>query len=69
MNVISGVIRPDEGSVKVFGTDVVDLAPDFRAAFGLEVSRLLLGHTSAVTTEIYAEPDRAKAMAAMAAAG
>jgi integrase len=41
----------------------------FRAEFGLEVSRLLLGHTSAVTTEIYAEPDRAKAMAAMAAAG
>jgi ABC-type branched-subunit amino acid transport system ATPase component len=35
MNVISGVIRPQQGSVKVFGTDVVDLAPDFRAAFGL----------------------------------
>jgi ABC-type branched-subunit amino acid transport system ATPase component/ABC-type branched-subunit amino acid transport system permease subunit len=35
MNVISGVLRPDTGSVKVFGNEVVDLAPDFRAAFGL----------------------------------
>jgi ABC-type branched-subunit amino acid transport system ATPase component/ABC-type branched-subunit amino acid transport system permease subunit len=35
MNVISGVIRPERGSVSVFGTEVVDLAPDFRAAFGL----------------------------------
>jgi len=35
MNVISGVITPQQGSVKVFGNEVVDLAPDFRAAFGL----------------------------------
>ena len=35
MNVISGVIRPDEGSVRLFGKEVVDLAPDFRAPFGL----------------------------------
>ena len=35
MNVISGVLRPDRGSVKLFGNEVVDLAPDFRAAFGL----------------------------------
>ncbi|TML63377.1 MAG: branched-chain amino acid ABC transporter ATP-binding protein/permease, partial [Actinobacteria bacterium] len=35
MNVISGVLRPAGGSVTLFGTDVVDLAPDFRAAFGL----------------------------------
>ena len=38
MNVISGVIKPDEGSVKVFGREVVDLAPDFRAPFGLSRS-------------------------------
>jgi ABC-type branched-subunit amino acid transport system ATPase component/ABC-type branched-subunit amino acid transport system permease subunit len=38
MNVISGVIRPDEGSVRVFGHEVVDLAPDFRAPFGLSRS-------------------------------
>jgi ABC-type branched-subunit amino acid transport system ATPase component len=35
MNVISGVLRPDRGSVTLFGNEVVDLAPDFRAAFGL----------------------------------
>jgi ABC-type branched-subunit amino acid transport system ATPase component len=35
MNVVSGVIRPDRGSVTVSGTEVVDLPPDFRAAFGL----------------------------------
>jgi len=34
MNVISGVIRPDHGSVQIFGHEVVDLAPDFRAPFG-----------------------------------
>jgi ABC-type branched-subunit amino acid transport system ATPase component/ABC-type branched-subunit amino acid transport system permease subunit len=38
MNVISGVLRPQHGSVKVFGTEVVDLAPDFRTAFGLSRS-------------------------------
>ena len=35
MNVISGVLQPDRGSVKVFGEEVADLAPDFRAAFGV----------------------------------
>jgi ABC-type branched-subunit amino acid transport system ATPase component/ABC-type branched-subunit amino acid transport system permease subunit len=35
MNVISGVITPDAGSVRVFGQEVVDLAPDFRAAYGV----------------------------------
>jgi len=35
MNVVSGVLRPDSGSVKVFGREVIDLPPDFRAAFGL----------------------------------
>jgi ABC-type branched-subunit amino acid transport system ATPase component len=35
MNVISGVIRPERGSVTVFGNEVIDLPPDFRAAFGL----------------------------------
>lgn len=38
LNVISGVIRPQGGSVQVFGHEVVDLAPDFRAAFGLSRS-------------------------------
>src|SRR5207244_2300668 len=35
MNVISGLLRPDGGSVTLFGTEVVDLPADFRAAFGL----------------------------------
>jgi ABC-type branched-subunit amino acid transport system ATPase component/ABC-type branched-subunit amino acid transport system permease subunit len=35
MNVISGVITPEKGSVKAFGNEVVDLPADFRAAFGL----------------------------------
>ena len=38
MNVISGVQRPDAGSVLVFGNEVVDLPPDFRAAYGLSRS-------------------------------
>jgi ABC-type branched-subunit amino acid transport system ATPase component/ABC-type branched-subunit amino acid transport system permease subunit len=35
LNVISGVLRPDRGSVKVFDQEVADLAPDFRAAYGV----------------------------------
>jgi ABC-type branched-subunit amino acid transport system ATPase component len=34
MNVISGVITPDAGSVRLFGHEVVDLPPDLRAAYG-----------------------------------
>jgi ABC-type branched-subunit amino acid transport system ATPase component/branched-subunit amino acid ABC-type transport system permease component len=35
LNVISGVLQPDRGSVKVFDQEVADLAPDFRAAYGV----------------------------------
>ncbi|MBV9042426.1 MAG: ATP-binding cassette domain-containing protein [Acidimicrobiia bacterium] len=35
MNVISGDLRCDEGTVCVFGRDVTALAPEFRAHFGL----------------------------------
>ncbi len=35
INVVSGVIAPEAGSVRIFGNEVVDLAPDLRAAFGL----------------------------------
>jgi ABC-type branched-subunit amino acid transport system ATPase component len=38
MNVVSGLIRPQEGSVQVFGKEVIDLPPDFRTAFGLSRS-------------------------------
>ena len=35
MNVISGLIRPDTGSVRISGREVADLPPDFRAAYGV----------------------------------
>jgi ABC-type branched-subunit amino acid transport system ATPase component/ABC-type branched-subunit amino acid transport system permease subunit len=35
MNVISGTLDPDGGSVAVFGRDVTGLGPEFRAHFGL----------------------------------
>jgi ABC-type branched-subunit amino acid transport system ATPase component/ABC-type branched-subunit amino acid transport system permease subunit len=35
MNVISGLIIPDQGSVLLFGHQVIDLPPDFRASYGL----------------------------------
>ncbi len=35
MNVISGLLRPDAGSVKVFSEEVADLPADFRAAYGV----------------------------------
>lgn len=41
----------------------------FRELFGIEVARVLLGHASVATSEIYAEPSRAKAVEAMAEAG
>lgn len=37
----------------------------FRKEFGLEMARILLGHRSAVVTEIYAEVDRMKAQKAV----
>jgi ABC-type branched-subunit amino acid transport system ATPase component len=56
MNVISGVIRPAEGSVSLFGVEVVDLPPDIRAAFGLSRSfqdaTLFAGLTVVETLEV-----------------
>lgn len=36
-------------------------ATRIRAAYGIEAARIILGHASAVTSEIYAEIDREKA--------
>ncbi len=36
-----------------------------RKEFGVELARIILGHSTAFTTEIYAEVDRKKAMDAM----
>lgn len=44
-------------------------ATEFRAAFGIEVTRVLLGHSSVKTSEIYAEQDAAAARAAALKAG
>ena len=35
VNTISGMIRPERGSIRVFGHEVVDLPADLRAGFGL----------------------------------
>jgi ABC-type branched-subunit amino acid transport system ATPase component/ABC-type branched-subunit amino acid transport system permease subunit len=35
MNIISGVLRPDQGSVRLFGHEVARRPPDIRAHFGL----------------------------------
>jgi len=40
-----------------------------RKEFGLDVARVILGHSSPAVTESYAEVDRAKAIAAMARVG
>jgi integrase len=40
-----------------------------REQFGIEASRVILGHTSATMTEVYAEIDRSKATSIMAQVG
>ncbi len=37
-------------------------ATRIRAAYGIEIARIILGHSSAVTSEIYAEVDKEKIM-------
>jgi integrase len=44
-------------------------ATRFRKAFGLDVARVILGHSSAAVTEIYAEVDREKALRSMEQVG
>lgn len=44
-------------------------ATELRREFGIEVARVVLGHRSAATTEIYAEIDRTKASEAMSRIG
>jgi ABC-type branched-subunit amino acid transport system ATPase component/branched-subunit amino acid ABC-type transport system permease component len=56
MNVISGVLRPDNGSVRVDGRELADLAADFRAAYGLartfQDARLFAGLTVTETVQV-----------------
>jgi integrase len=44
-------------------------ATRIRAAYGIEMARVILGHSSAVTSEIYAEIDREKAKEVMSKIG
>ena len=44
-------------------------ATRLRREFGLDVARAVLGHSSPVVTEVYAELDEAKAAEAMARMG
>jgi integrase len=44
-------------------------ATRLRREYGLDVARVILGHSSPVVTEIYAEVDREKALKVMAEAG
>jgi site-specific recombinase XerD len=37
-------------------------ATNLRKEFGVELARIILGHATAFTTEIYAEADRMQAM-------
>ncbi|MBI1901755.1 MAG: site-specific integrase [Planctomycetia bacterium] len=44
-------------------------ATSLRREFGIEVARIILGHATAFTTEIYAEADREAARAAIGKVG
>jgi integrase len=44
-------------------------ATSLRKEFGVEVARIILGHATAFTTEIYAEADRLQAMEVIAKVG
>src|SRR5205085_1031995 len=56
INVISGVLRPDTGSVRIFGWEVADLPADFRAAFDVartfQDARLFGGLTVTETVQV-----------------
>jgi ABC-type branched-subunit amino acid transport system ATPase component/ABC-type branched-subunit amino acid transport system permease subunit len=56
LNVISGVLNPQAGSIRIFGEEVVDLSPEFRAEYGLARSfqnaRLFPGLTVTETVQL-----------------
>lgn len=56
MNVISGFLRPDSGSVRVDDRELADLPADFRAAYGLartfQDARLFAGLTVTETVQV-----------------
>jgi ABC-type branched-subunit amino acid transport system ATPase component len=56
LNAISGALPPEAGSIRVFGEEVVDLPPEYRAAFGMARSfqnaSLFPGLTVAETMQV-----------------
>ena len=73
MNVISGVLPCDRGTVTLFGNEVIDLPPDFRAAFGVARSfqdaSLFAGLTVRETIQVaLAYRDKVGVLAAMLSA-
>jgi ABC-type branched-subunit amino acid transport system ATPase component/ABC-type branched-subunit amino acid transport system permease subunit len=56
MNVISGIVQPDSGSVRIEGTEMVGLSAEFRSSFGLARSfqdaALFPGLTVAETVQL-----------------
>jgi ABC-type branched-subunit amino acid transport system ATPase component/ABC-type branched-subunit amino acid transport system permease subunit len=56
ISVISGVLRPERGSVQILGHEVADLPPDFRAAYGVartfQDARLFGGLTVGETIQV-----------------
>lgn len=56
LNAVSGIIRPETGSIRIFGEEMADLAPEFRAAFGVARSfqdaRLFPGLTVVETIQV-----------------
>jgi len=73
MNVISGLIKPQSGSVRLFGNEVNDLSPDFRAAFGtarsFQDASLFAGLTVTETIQIaMARTNKVGALSAMVGA-
>src|SRR5262249_562278 len=73
MNVLSGIIKPEAGSVRLFGQEVGDLSPDFRAAYGtarsFQDASLFAGLTVTETIQVaMAQRNKVGALSAMVAA-
>ena len=72
LNVVSGTLAPDRGSVKVFGTDMSGLPPEFRRAVGMTRSfqdaRLFPGLTVRETIQVALGATRKTGMLGAAAA-
>ena len=65
-------VKPDvrlRDQLQLDSMDFLDIVMELRKRHGIEVARIILGHSTAFTTEIYTEADRDKAMKAMGKMG